>query len=173
MGAHSHVMESHGGASITSLGGWVDVDTFGCRLRRFNSSERFALTLWALPPDMDYVQAVRAGRDALEFIQAAGSAEALTVETRKAGGAQWGAEWVRYVIGHPHSGPEPLDVPIVLPQSTEMVARHEVFGADEAADLFYSYYTTGDIPAHYCLRPAEGFTSAGGNIDLRAAPSQS
>ncbi|MGV0815763.1 hypothetical protein ABQF34_27750 [Mycolicibacterium boenickei] len=164
-------MESNG-TSVLSLGGWVDVDDFRRRLHRFNGTERFALNLWSLPSDMDYVEAVRAGLDALEYIQTAGRADALTVEIRKAGGSQWGADWVRYVVGHPHAGAaEPLDVPIVLPQSTEMIARHEVFGADEAADLFYSYYECGDIPASYTLRPVEGFTSAGANIDLRGMAS--
>lgn len=163
------MLESNG-TSVLSLGGWVDADEFRCRLRRFDGTERFALNLWTLPPDMDYVEAVRAGLDALEYIQTAGRADALTVEIRKAGGSQWGVDWVRYVVGHPHSGAaEPLDVPIVLPQSTEMIARHEVFGADEAADLFYSYYRDGDIPNSYTLRPVEGFTRTGANIDLRAA----
>ncbi|MED5811081.1 hypothetical protein VST63_01795 [Mycolicibacterium sp. 050232] len=162
-------MEYSGGSSIVSLGGWVDVDTFAGPLRAFDGSERFALTLWALPPDMDYVEAVRAGREALEYIQSAGSAEAMTVEIRKAGGSQWGANWVRYVVGHPHSTAAPLDVPIVLPQSTEMIARHEVFGADEAAELFYSYYQSGDISPDYALRPVEGYIAGGGNIDLRDA----
>jgi hypothetical protein len=45
--------------------------------------------------------------------------------------------------------------------------RSEGFGADEAADLFLGYYTIGDIPAEYALRPAEKFTHDGRNIDLR------
>jgi hypothetical protein len=74
---------------------------------------------------------------------------------------------VRYVIDHPHQGEAPLDVPIVLPSSTEMRSRHEIFEADEAAQLFYNYYKTGDIPSNYRLRPEQGFTRDGGNIDLR------
>ncbi|WP_396910297.1 hypothetical protein [Mycolicibacterium sp.] len=167
MSAFTHVLEQDN-KSVTSMGGWTEPDEFGGRLRRFNGADRFALVLWPLPDDMDYEQAVRAGRDALEYLQAGGSADALTVEIRKPGGSTWGAEWVRYVIGHPHTGEERRDVPITLPRSTELVAPSEVFGADEAADLFYHYYKTGDIPDGYTLRPVQGFTSNGDSVDLSA-----
>jgi hypothetical protein len=48
-----------------------------------------------------------------------------------------------------------------------MVSAAEVFAADEAAELFISYYRTGDIPPGYVLRPVEGYTRDGGLIDLR------
>ena len=118
---------------------------------------------------MDYDQAAAAGQDALEYLQAAGRADQLIVEIRKAGGSQWGADWVRYVVGHPHEGSAPLDVPITLPKSTEMISAPEVFEADEAAQLFYGYYQTGEIPAQYTLRPVQGFTRDGTVIDLRRA----
>jgi hypothetical protein len=83
----------------------------------------------------------------------------LTVVIRTAGGSQWGAEWVRYVVGSLRDDDAPLDVVITLPRSAEMISRHEVFDADEAAELFYGSYKTGDIPAGYALRPVEGFTA--------------
>ena len=104
----------------------------------------------------------------MEFIQAGGSADALTVDVRKAGGSQWGMNWVRYVVGHPHADPEPLDVAITLPRAPEMVSRSEVFNPDEAGELFFSYYKTGEIPAGYVLRPVQGFTKDGGNVTLAA-----
>ena len=148
---------------------YADLGKFGNPLRRLNGNERFALTLWALPPGLDYEKAVKTGQDALAFIQAGGCAEAMTVDIRKPGGSQWGADWVRYVVGHPNSEPEPLDVPITLPFGPEMVSRSEVFTADEAAELFFTYYKTGGILAEYTLRPVEGFTKDGRNIDLRDA----
>jgi hypothetical protein len=48
-----------------------------------------------------------------------------------------------------------------------MIAPHEVFGADEAADLVYGYYKTGGIPTSCTLRPVEGYASDGHNIDIR------
>ena len=89
----------------------------------------------------------------------------MTMEIRKRGGQDWGASWVRYVIGHPHRGPAVLDVAITLPRSTEMIARSEVFDADEAATLFDAYYQTGNVPAEYTLRPVEGYTEDDGYID--------
>lgn len=117
---------------------------------------------------MNYDQAVDAGQDALEYLQAAGRADRLTVEIRKTGNNPWGADYVRYVVGH-GTGREALDVPIHLPASTETVARSEVFEADEVADLFYHYFRSGDIPDTYTLRAVEGYTKNGELIDLRNA----
>ncbi|BBX30955.1 hypothetical protein MMAGJ_02370 [Mycolicibacterium mageritense] len=75
--AYTHVLEQDN-KSVTSMGGWTEPDEFGDRLRRFDGADRFVLVLWALPEDMDYGEAVRAGRDGLEYLQAGGSAEALT-----------------------------------------------------------------------------------------------
>jgi hypothetical protein len=162
----THVMEYDGGELIVVSDSYRDISKFARVLHGLNGTDRFALSLWALPPGMDNRQAVAAGLDR-EYIQAAGRADALTAEICKPGGEQWGVDWVRYVIGHPHDGDAPLDVPIVLPRSTEMRSRFEIFNADEAAQLFFSYYKTGDIPTSYALRAEQGFTRTGGNIDLR------
>lgn len=166
MGTYTHVLEYSGGRSVVTLDNYADVEDFAGPMRLFDGAERFGLTLWALPPNSDYEKAVKSGSAALEFIQAGGSADALTIDIRKAGGAQWGMDWIRYVVGHPHSRPEPRDIAIKLPRATEFVSRSEVFTPDEAAELFFSYYKTGDIPPGYVLRPAQGFTKDGGNIAL-------
>jgi hypothetical protein len=49
----------------------------------------------------------------------------------------------------------------------EMVSRPEVFDAADAAELFFVYYTTGDIPPESSLRPVEGWTAEGTSVDLR------
>jgi hypothetical protein len=166
MAPYTHVMQSASG-TVVEFDSYSDISEFARRLQRFNGTDRFALNLWALPPGMDYEQAVAAGLNR-EYLQAAGRCDAMTVEICKAGGTQWGVDWVRYVIGHPHDeSAAAMDVPIVLPRSTEMRSRSEIFDADEAAQLFYSYYKTGDIPSGYTLRAEQGFTQDGGNIDLR------
>jgi hypothetical protein len=44
-------------------------------MRAFDGVDRFALTLWVLPPGLDYDdEALKLGQDALEFIQTGGSA---------------------------------------------------------------------------------------------------
>jgi hypothetical protein len=168
---YTYVVESNGGALIVEMGNRAEIDEFAAPLSRLNGADRFALTLWALLAGVDYKQAQASSRDALEYIQAASSAEALIVEVRTAAGSSWGADWVRYVVGHAHSGPlSALDVPIELPHGIEMLAPHEVFGADEAADLFYGYYKTGGIPTTYTPRAVKGYASDGHNVDLRDGP---
>jgi hypothetical protein len=165
---YSHVIET--GSGNVTLIHHAEVNDFALRLRQFDGVERFALCLWALPAGMDYDRAVMAGQDALEYLQAAGRADRLTVEIRKSGSNPWGAQWVRYVVGHGGST-EVLDVPVVLPAHTEMICDSEVFTADEAAELFQHYFESGAIPSTYSLRPVEGYTSDGGFIDLREATS--
>ena len=110
MGIYTHVLEYSGGVSVVEISSHVPVDRFARPMRIFDGVEHFALTLWPLPPGLDYDAAVKTGQDALAFIQAGGCAEAMTVDIRKPGGSQWGADWVSYVVGHPHTEPEPLDV---------------------------------------------------------------
>ena len=100
-----------------------------------------------------------------EFLQAAGKADALMVDIRKPGGAQWGCEWVRYFVGR-SATPQPLDLPIRMPRGTEMVSADEVFDADEAADLFLAYQQTGDLPPGYALRPVEGYRADGSLVEI-------
>jgi hypothetical protein len=162
---YTHVRE-YGSGNVVSFDSYAEIGEFARILRGFNGTDRFALLLWALAPGMDYERGVAAGLNR-EYIQAVGRADAMTVEICKPGGAQWGVDWVRYVVGHPHGGDAALDVPIALPMSTEMRSRYEIFDADEAAQLFFSYYKTGDISPNYALRPEQGFTKDGGNVDLR------
>jgi hypothetical protein len=165
---YTHVVKYDGGVSISSISNRRDISVFANPLHRFNGHKPWALGLEATPDGMSYPDMVQAGIDTTEYLQAAGSGpEAITVEIRKPGGQQWGADWVRYVVGRPHEGEAPLDVPFKLPRSIQLVSGYEVFGADEAAELFYTYYQTGDIPARYSLRPVEGYTAQGGLINLR------
>lgn len=127
--------------------------------------ENWCVTFYPLPEGKSFEE-VR-GTEIWNFLQAGGRADAMTLDMRTLGGAQWGVDGVRYVIGHPHDGTPPLNVPIELPRGAEMVSAPEVFTADEAADIFFTYYQTGDIPPGYALRPVEGYTYAGGWRDLR------
>lgn len=169
MGVPTHVMVFSSGSASEKDGGSSRLQ-FVSPLRRLNGAERWFLLFYPLPAGKSY-QDVR--NEATEqYIQAAGSAEAMILEIRKPGGEQWGADWVRYVIGHQHEGTLPLDVAIELPKATQMVSRPEVFEAEEAGDIFFAYYKTGDIPPGYVLRPVEGYTAGGDLIDLRGAAAQ-
>lgn len=139
---------------------------FQSPLRQLNGVDRWYITLFPLPAGKRYNE-VR--NDATtEFLQAGGSAEKMMLDLRKPGGEQWGAKWVRYIVGHSHPDAEPIDVTIKLPKGPELVSASEVFGADEAGEIFYNYYKTGDIPSGYALRPVEGYTADHEIIDLRS-----
>jgi hypothetical protein len=161
MRAHTHVIEYDGGVLVQEVGGHRDVSIFANPLHRFNGRDQWALTLYALPDDLSYDQMQAAKRDPTEYLQVGGMPDGMTIEIRKPGGEQWGAKWVRYAVGHPHDGDPPLDVPIKLPRSTQMISKPEVFTADEAAELFHTYYTTGEIPSKYTLRLIEGYGADG------------
>ena len=114
-----------------------------------------------IPPDETYGEMLQAGELSTEYIQAAGLPDAMTVEIRKPGGNEWGAAWVRYTIGRPPSASGPFDVPIQLAHGVKMIRRFQVFDADEAAERFFTYYKTGDIPEDYDLQPIEEYRSDG------------
>lgn len=102
------------------------------------------------------------------YVQAAGSASAMTIEIRQPTDGQPGVVSVRSVVGHRHDGPSVPDVAVELPQATEMRCGHEIFEAEEAAGIFETYYRTDELPAGYTLRAADGFTADGTIIPLGA-----
>ena len=173
MAAFTHVLEYDGGIFTREIGHRADITLFANTLRLFNGEAPWALSLWALPPGKTYDKMLTAAEETTAYLQAGGHHDAMTVQLRKPGGQQWGVASVRYIVGHSHQGNPPLDVPITLPRSTEMVSRAEVFDAEDAAKLFFDYYTTGEIPSEYSLRPVEGWTVDGTNVDLRDHLTQS
>ncbi|OBG24081.1 hypothetical protein A5768_22170 [Mycolicibacterium fortuitum] len=134
----------------------------GHHLRRMNGTDPWAIVLSARPP-----RGVVADFSTSLYLQAAGTAEAMEIEFCRPGGADIGAVSVRSVVGHPYTGTAELDVDIVLPRSVQTISRHEVFTADEAAEMFERFYRTDTIGDGYTLRPVEGYTADGGHIDLR------
>ena len=82
-------------------------------------------------------------------MQAAGSADAMTVEVRLPGPD--GASHL-YTVGRP----EPAEATtILIPISDDRAVRvfsNEVFTADEAAVIFYTYYLTDAVSQPYVLR---------------------
>ena len=166
MGAFSHVIEYDGGVMVLQIGAGSDRTVFSGPLHHLNGRDQWAVGLSALPDAMDYDN--RSDTDDTAFLQAAGSDPGtIIMDIRKPGGRQWGVDYVRYAIGHPHESGEPLDTPVTLPGGVHNVGRSEIFVADEAVELFWSYYKTGDIPSEYSLRPIDGYTADGGIYDLR------
>jgi hypothetical protein len=138
------------------------------KLSSFDGTDVWALILETSAPPS-------AGDDpaTVRYLQAAGSAETMTVEIRRPDGGEWGAVSVRSTIGHPHDGPPTQTVAIELPRSTQIVSGAEVFRAEEAADLFDHFYRSGDIPAQYTVRPIEGWAADGSHVTPNSAVADS
>lgn len=166
MTGYTHVVTYDGGVLVSEIAAGQDISTFWNPLHNFNGDDQWSLGLAPIPPGKTYSQMLKAGELSTRYLQAAGTPDTMTLEIRKAGGRQWGVDWVRSTVGHLHSGTEPLDVPIHLAHGVKMISRSQVFGADEAAELFFSYYRTGDIPNEYVLQPIEGYRADGTTADL-------
>lgn len=134
----------------------------GHYLSSMDGTDPWAVVLSARPP-------VGASDDhsTLLYLQAAGTSEAMTIEFCRPGGDDLGLVSVRSVVARPQTGHDLPDVEIVLPRSTERITRHEVFTADEAAELFEKFYRTDMISDGYTLRPVEKYTADGDRIELR------
>jgi hypothetical protein len=128
-------------------------------LNEFDGHDTWAMILGTRPsPGSEQDEA------GVRFLQAAGTADAMTVEIREPGGRRWGAVSVRSKVGLPGGVRAGQDAAIELPHGTEIVGAAEVFTAEQAADLFEAYYETGTIPAGYPRRPVEGFAADGGFV---------
>ncbi|ORV01584.1 hypothetical protein AWB94_25930 [Mycolicibacterium canariasense] len=149
------------------LGRFADLGYFSGPLHKMNGDDKWALNLTRLPEGLRYQGALDQELEATAFIQAGGSADCMTIEIRQPGGHEWGVESVWSVVGHASADRQERDVPIKLPRSTQMISEAEVFDADEAADLFFQYYKTGQLPAGYALRPLQGWKADGTPVDLR------
>ncbi|WP_322778627.1 hypothetical protein [Frankia sp. Cas4] len=120
------------------------------RLLLLDGSNRFSLSLWAIPPDTSFDQIdLRVWPQ--EYIQAAGSRDRLMVEMRRVDGLKPR----QYLVGHKtsvtgeHLDP---DVPVHWNGCETTVLQREVFDIEEAGGLFVAYYTTGSVPPQYALR---------------------
>ncbi|ORV38332.1 hypothetical protein AWC01_14780 [Mycobacterium doricum] len=123
-----------------------------------------------IPETMNYDEMLEKRIEPTRFLQAGGYADRMTVEIRRAGGDEWNLDCIWGVLGHQADGEQQLDVPIKLPASTQLVSSSEVFKAEEAAELFYTYFKTGDIPDNYALRPIGGWTAEGEWVNLSRRP---
>jgi hypothetical protein len=106
-------------------------------LNQADGKRRFTYSIWRMT-DPDDLRA-----DGGDYIQAGGSADALSIELGYPGpdGAQR-----LCTLGHSERAVEPTTT---VPISTDRAVRvfaNEVFTADEAAGIFDEYYRTGRVP---------------------------
>lgn len=139
------------GSSDAFVGPDLTLYRFLTPLQAFDGSRRYARSISKLPrpgwSDDFSEDEVNTGR----FLQAAGSANAMTVEVstgEKGGGLDL------YTVGRADNdkSTSPPTVPIHFGDNVVMVYPNEVFKAQEAADIFYFYYLNDSVPEEYSLR---------------------
>jgi len=125
-----------------------EIDQIRRLLAGLDGSDRYSLVLWRLPAGRQLDEADPDSK-AREYIQAAGSADRMTVEVRRL--TSHGPE--QFVVGRtaPSSPSDPL-IELRWSGYTTQVYPSEVFDATEATDLFDSYRATDWIPSKYSLR---------------------
>jgi hypothetical protein len=163
----NYVLDFDGGRISMDLSRFVDRSRLAGPLRNMNGKEPWSLSITRLPEGLDYQDFLDQGLEETAFIQAGGRADCMTIEIRQPGGSEWGVDSVQSVVGHPVSDKQTLDVPITMPAATQMVSRSEVFEAEEAADIFFHYFKTGELADGYVLRPIQGWTADNTSVDLR------
>ena len=118
---------------------------FGQLLSRFDGMQRSALTVSKVPEGRYYEDLSDDEKTAMSesYIQAAGSARAMSVEMR------YPIDGVHhlFVVGRPgpRHGEPPVEIPFFSGKRSLTVYPEEVFTADDATQLFFDWATTGDI----------------------------
>lgn len=118
-------------------------------LRQMNGTSLWAWSLWRAPEGADLLDSLPTSA---EYMQCAGTAEALAIEVRY---LDPDGTPHQYAVGKPggdQSG-EPTEV-IHYDDGRHSVTVYpsEVFTADEAAVVFYTYFLTDKISQPYTLR---------------------
>lgn len=118
-------------------------------LNRLNGSSEWGYSLWRAPDGTDPRVEVT---ESEEYMQSAGSAEAMTIEIRKVdheGTAH------QFTVGRSEErSTDDLTEVIAWDNGRFSTKVHpsEVFTADEAAKVFYTYFLHGDVTEPYVLR---------------------
>lgn len=88
------------------------------------------------------------------FLQAAGTAEDMTVEWRRLD--QDGVERL-YTVGRggPRGGEPTMTIEFLDGTGRALVHPDEAFTAEEAGEIFVHYFHTLTVPAHYVLREVD------------------
>ncbi|KQR48124.1 hypothetical protein ASF87_04145 [Microbacterium sp. Leaf161] len=118
-------------------------------LNRVNGTSFWAWSLWRAPEGADLLDSIPFSE---EYMQCAGTADALALEVRRI--EDDGAPH-QYAIGKPGGDctGEPTEViHFDDRRHSTTVYPHEVFTADEAAVVFYTYFLTDEVSQPYELR---------------------
>ncbi|MXP24279.1 hypothetical protein GIY30_23430 [Gordonia sp. HNM0687] len=83
------------------------------------------------------------------FLQAGGSAEAMTLELRR---KESDGSYRQYTLGRGEGSESGSTVEIKVGDHTYRVTPDEVFTAEDAGEVFVHYFRHGDVPAGLSLR---------------------
>ncbi|WP_120494031.1 hypothetical protein [Microbacterium phyllosphaerae] len=142
-------------AQVASDGqkGWLtdDYRPISDQLRRMlgllDSKQEYTYSIWRGADPTNIVGFREPAND--YFIQAAGSADAMTVEVRLPGPD---GEGHLYTVGRPESADGTTTLIPISDRRAVRVSSNEVFTADEAAVIFHTYYLTDAVSQPYVLR---------------------
>lgn len=129
------------------------VDKFARPLGRFDGLTRSTLTVTKVPEGRYYEDLSEDEKTQMEqaYIQAAGSADAMSVEVRRLEGDTYRL----YVVGRPgaRAGGPDIEIPFHEGRHRLHVYADEVFTADDAATIFLEWCQTESVDPHqYQLR---------------------
>lgn len=120
-------------------------------LNQLDGVKSWAYSLWRAPEGADLLEEIPFSE---EYMQAAGTSEAMTVEVRllDAGGVAR-----QYTLGKQSEGELSAGQPTETiswddGRRSTKVYPHEVFTADEAAEIFYAFFLTDKVADGYLLR---------------------
>lgn len=146
----THIEQSNGdsrGPLVDSIRPYPEAIRFA--LNRLNGSSTWAYSLWRAPEGADLLKDIPLSD---EYLQAAGSAAAMTVEIRTVDADGLAHQ---YVAGKPGAVPDSTPTEMITwddGRQRSHVHGHEVFTADEAAQVFYAYFLTNETPDSVTLR---------------------
>ncbi|KJL20385.1 hypothetical protein RN51_02601 [Microbacterium oxydans] len=118
-------------------------------LNGMNASSFWAYSLWRAPEGSDLLDSIPFND---EYMQCAGTAEALTIEVRS---LDPDGTPHQYTIGRPGGDYEREPTEVIHwddGRHSTRVYPNEVFTADEAAVVFYTYFLTDRVAQPYVLR---------------------
>lgn len=118
-------------------------------LERMNGTTFWAWSLWRAPEGANLLASLPFSD---EYMQCAGSAQALTIEVRIVGSDGTARQ---YTVGKPNGttdGALTKSISWDDGRHSTKVYPHEVFTAEEAADVFYAYYLSNAVDDPYVLR---------------------
>ena len=147
--SRTHITQENGYSRMALIDNFRPYpDQIRFTLNLMDGSKFWSWSLWRAPEGADLLESLPLSQ---EYMQCAGSAEALAIEVR-----YLDPDGVphQYAVGRPgdRSGEPSEVIPFDEGRHHVTVYPSEVFTADEASVIFYTYFLTDKVPQPYVLR---------------------